>query len=45
MKVFGKAVAAVAIGVAGFLLVVPSASAAPAPIGHGQVTAGHIWID
>jgi hypothetical protein len=38
MKVLGKVVAAVAIGVAGFLLAAPAAGAAPMPVTNGQST-------
>ena len=38
MKTMGKLVAVVAICVAGFLVAVPAASAAPAPINHGDST-------
>jgi hypothetical protein len=38
MKVLGKVVVAIAIGVAGFLLVAPAAGAAPMPSTHSQST-------
>lgn len=49
MRIIGKLLTAVAIGVAGFLLLAPTASAAPCPSTHTQspgtdaVAAGHPW--
>jgi hypothetical protein len=38
MKVVGRLVAVVAIGMMGFFVVAPNASAAPCPVSNGQST-------
>lgn len=49
MKTIGKLLTVVAIGVAGFFVLAPTASAAPCPSTHTQstgpdaVAAGHPW--
>jgi hypothetical protein len=49
MKIIGKLLTVVAIGVAGFFALASTASAAPSPASHGQstgpdvVAAGHPW--